>query len=1496
MSQTHETCVDLTLSLAQMGFGTSEQVKQFTEFLNKYVLIQDKAKALNMVKLMRAMAVKYKDDAITAERASETLVAAKKELESQIGMTLTGEEFFFTVLATTRNNGLMANLSQMFSIDKKNIFTSQHRRWAENLQKLNPHLLANNYARELSQDGALTERIVAMRDEHPDVMRSGQLLAPVKTNTRELTTVDESLVHALYATWEDVSVLLKPVATANTQGYQPVSADKMMQAIEAGLKKAEDEGRLVFGSDVDKKIISELTRGHFTQINKKFLLYRKLGIDVEFNPLYILPNMHNKSWLYGQRLLELIEEERQGGEVTDVIYKRAYERAVDEQANRLAQHANYEAVFGTERWKRLEQELNFANNQVREKAQQEIMSVFRGNARTLYDSMHLTDDVDQLDQVGNAALMKLSSPAQALMQRSYYFRDAEAQLSYIKETDPYMGQADGTYLTKRLSNTTAVSQDLAILSLFGSNPALSMRKFFALTENAPNTERSKQVFDMLSGQADGHHYESIKQQLFPKDLSPVLDINQEARKTFTSLVRQARTAPSVKQYLAKLSGSDASGTALDTLLNPTVFEHTPLGALVGLYPAMIRPMLHLNTLIMDSTMQMLNLAEVRTGSLMAFEAVPDTFALMKTIISANLRGIAGADEAKQIRYMVARTVGVKESELTSDVLNYALRNLGMVKDALMLEDRKHLHQQSEAKTHKLLHALNGFNQSRLASVLAGGDNSMAMFAVKMAGKYQANLLVKELLPQIKAGKKLTTQAQAYVTKYGLTPEAINTLEVFHGDFYSGDGLMETSRLTAPISEERVIQNKDKLPMALVDKAKMIEHLRTDTAFSTFKATTTLRLRNAYESLKLASSNYKADKKLVRNEEEEPKLLSRANAQEAKAYRAYKEEYLKQARKTLREHQKELTYQTKLLARMEAVNTKLPTAEKVFEAFNLQKKEYRAFIDTLSTAQSWLDDTQNELYVALKQANKSMMQATTKEAASELKRIKGMVAGIDTAIQRYDDVAQMHAKLIKDSQEPSIIADDIEALSKALAEQRSLARAIASTEDVAQALEQTKVLQKLIRTTHKQFKKMDKTLEANTVKLLQRYNKRYDEEMLQEQRDVVNTIKQWVVDAERDRDLPLNEETAYRLGVFFSNEEILPPLAYQSMLDKTKQAGRVEATQERAKETLQAVQKAAGQIAYYKEALTYDYDTWYESVYKAKFPDEESFRLSKQSELNQLMGSLVENDAHALMGLVDELRDDAGFIQNDAGELSQLLGSSSVKGKVLNALFFHLKRFMLSAIHTDLRKYRTEYQAKGVAGVVGRATTQMMVYGSVGMLYQTLQGLISNQATGLLGVYEDINNEDLEPVDKLARLAGHTTKAVFYGMPLGVVASTVSYGLAMDKGVVGTLADLLMAPALSTLVKDAELGLDVGKVFSDDDEKRNKYTYELINQAMRNLPVANLMLPKAILNYGAMPWLRESLELESAGEAYRQKLLRSIENEDIGLDTMLPVSPLVSEDE
>ena len=259
---------------------------------------------------------------------------------------------------------------------------------------------------------------------------------------------------------------------------------------------------------------------------------------------------------------------------------------------------------------------------------------------------------------------------------------------------------------------------------------------------------------------------------------------------------------------------------------------------------------------------------------------------------------------------------------------------------------------------------------------------------------------------------------------------------------------------------------------------------------------------------------------------------------------------------------------------------------------------------------------------------------------------------------------------------------------------------------------------------------------------------------------------------------------------------------------------------------------------------------------------------------QLATRLLEYKARKVASVCTDLADDIAnrLVSNEWFSVMQK--SSTPSDRIVNASFFYLKSFIAQYTERLARDVEAAHRLGGGGKVVERLAAQTILYTSVGMLYATIQGAVSNKQEGYLGLAADLTDETLTDEQKLGYSLGHIAQGMSMGLPIGSYLRTGTFFSSGAKDAWDVVFDITAAPQLSTYLKTADSLRNVvnktvkeaeGDTTEAQDESSAKLKFETAMLGVRQIPVMNMIAPKILMNYAIEPAAREMFGVISKAE-------------------------------
>jgi hypothetical protein len=275
--------------------------------------------------------------------------------------------------------------------------------------------------------------------------------------------------------------------------------------------------------------------------------------------------------------------------------------------------------------------------------------------------------------------------------------------------------------------------------------------------------------------------------------------------------------------------------------------------------------------------------------------------------------------------------------------------------------------------------------------------------------------------------------------------------------------------------------------------------------------------------------------------------------------------------------------------------------------------------------------------------------------------------------------------------------------------------------------------------------------------------------------------------------------------------------------------------------------------------------------------------------SKLATNLLEYKARKVASICTELSDSIAnrLVSNEW--FSELQKSSTPSDRIVNASFFYLKSFIAQYSERLARDVEQAHRLGGGAKVVERLAAQTILYTSVGMLYATIQGAVSNKQEGYLGLAADLTDETLTDEQKLGYSVGHLAQGMSMGLPIGSYLRTGTFFSSGSKDAADVFFDVVAAPQLSTYLQTANALRNItnktireieGDTTEAQDESSAKLKFETAMIGVRQIPVMNMIAPKMLMNYAIEPAAREMFGVISKSEQAQNRKDR-VDDEGFG---------------
>ena len=720
---------------AKYGFATEADIVRLDRIVQAYKNAVGDNKSLHG--LMENLAIngiaKVKADAKTANISAGFLESSRAELNRITGKNVSKEDFVLAILATTRGNRIdpIMTFGTAEPLTGAGRLPDRIHEIAKDIQDLNPLGLAEEWKGVFTGEGTLNFNYALMQAKYGDLVNSGRFKSNIMNGVKHGDVLDRVFLESIHTTWKDLE---KHLAPNENKKYKALTTEEISKMVDKSLS----ENDMIDTSDaINKEILTSMTTGWYRQLNTYLVKAQELGLDIEWNKNYVMPNIHSKADIVFKSVVEKMQGHinslREGETVDPNITKKMIDQSIEAMAVKFMKYGDHQKTLGDDFFKLNGQKQNLDKL---------ILTRYKYIVKAMFDSElipAIKDEAGQIDVIG----INLPSITRKFTQRSFYFKDADNYFAYLMENNTRFksaysegGEAQGSILANILKHDTEnISKDFSILQLFGSNPALTFRKYSTDQLDSPV---SRELFTRFVQNQQGGL--SLKNYIFPANMNAIKDVPYETQKSFMNMIKN----PILDTTDFNKAFGDAfyEATWTGKALNASDFERGWLGAVSQFPKEVISPMLFLTNAVLDTLQRSFKLAEVMANGVALVEGTGNTWHMFAASFRYLGGNIAKADMAERFKPIIAKAMNIEQEDITQENFVEVVQLLGAMKEYGMVYDMQNAIARSENTTNATLRRIQKFNKSRLVSALGGVPMEHVTFFQKMATNLRLHQIVK----------------------------------------------------------------------------------------------------------------------------------------------------------------------------------------------------------------------------------------------------------------------------------------------------------------------------------------------------------------------------------------------------------------------------------------------------------------------------------------------------------------------------------------------------------------------------------------------------------------------------------------------------------------------------------------------------------------------------------------------------------------------------------
>jgi len=751
---------------AKYGFATEADIVRLDRIVQAYKNAVGDNKSLHG--LMENLAIngiaKVKADAKTANISAGFLESSRAELNRITGKNVSKEDFVLAILATTRGNRIdpIMTFGTAEPLTGAGRLPDRIHEIAKDIQDLNPLGLAEEWKGVFTGEGTLNFNYALMQAKYGDLVNSGRFKSNIMNGVAHGDVIDRVFLESIHTTWKDLE---KHLAPNEKKKYKALTTEEISKIVDKSLS----ENDMIDTSDaINKEILTSMTTGWYRQLNTYLVKAQELGLDIEWNKNYVMPNIHSKADIVFKSVVEKMQGHinslKEGETVDPNITKKMIDQSIDAMAVKFMKYGDHQKTLGDDFFKLNGQKQNLDKL---------ILTRYKYIVKAMFDSElipAIKDEAGQIDVIG----INLPSITRKFTQRSFYFKDADNYFAYLMENNTRFksaysegGEAQGSILANILKHDTEnISKDFSILQLFGSNPALTFRKYSTDQLDSPV---SRELFTRFVQNQQGGL--SLKNYIFPANMNAIKDVPYETQKSFMNMIKN----PILDTTDFNKAFGDAfyEATWTGKALNASDFEHSWKGLITQFPKELISPSLFLTNTVLDTLQRSYKLGEIMANSMTLVEGMKNTSHIFAMSFRYMAGGIARQDMATRFKPVIAKVLNIDEKDVTPENFVSTVQLLGAMKEYAMVYDMQNAIARSENTTNATLRRIPKFNKSPLVSALGGIPMEHVTFFQKMATNLRLHQVVKDT---IDLKQKMNPVMETHLQTFRLDRNMVSVLD------------------------------------------------------------------------------------------------------------------------------------------------------------------------------------------------------------------------------------------------------------------------------------------------------------------------------------------------------------------------------------------------------------------------------------------------------------------------------------------------------------------------------------------------------------------------------------------------------------------------------------------------------------------------------------------------------------------------------------------------
>ncbi len=764
-----DVCSNIIANPQELGFANDTDFKEFKAVLDNYekVIAENRGKVGLFKVLAKNAMSKLVSDTLTASKAAANFRILQQDLQTahpEIPNINEEEVIAATLLSARRFN----RLEQTMFSGKQGVTKMSERvnKLADYIQSQNPIKKQEKIRRDLTK---YLEQTRVKHSESPQ-FRTGRLEEPLLLGNEQVTNINEAMLVVNHEVWKAIEPQLKPKVTqAGVKRYEALDIEKAYTIVEKEIQKFDGM------SDLDRQVLTDSLVGYYHLNNANVMRHQAEGVFIDWNENYVIPNFHDKAGMLINGMVGYGFDPKNPQPLTEYVAK--------------AKHNFVESILPT---LDLEKTFHSRNPDLKFKTEPQQKEYMMKRLEQIFDTMigdlTTTGINDELAQLDNPAL-RLSSVNRKFTQKVLYFKDGASHYQYLKQMNEAIGRADAkegqgfVLFDKLMQEGASLSKDLTMISTFGTNPTLTLRRFSPPSTNTKGSSNErKYITDIFSG--DDTY--SLRMFMFPTAENAIIDVKPEVFKQFKQIL-------DADEKSLSSGGADIKATFKEAMAL-TSFEKSLANSIMQLPKEAIAGGLFLSNTLLDPFTVGLRLAEAQAVSIAALNPMSAGMDLMSTIFSYHTGNLFGAEAHDILKSKIARASGVDAKDVTKDVFAELLTKLGAsVAFQRKMDVMTTLNRQADTQN-VVSKGYQRARQSKLYNLLGGRDMTDVIAITEFNTRLLSSDMIMKTADRFINGEvdKVSPYMQEMRVKHNLKETDFGLLKEYFPDAFSGNTIDVTA--------------------------------------------------------------------------------------------------------------------------------------------------------------------------------------------------------------------------------------------------------------------------------------------------------------------------------------------------------------------------------------------------------------------------------------------------------------------------------------------------------------------------------------------------------------------------------------------------------------------------------------------------------------------------------------------------------------------------------